>query len=89
MVCLSTLHLEMPMAMLFQVWDLIAAKLIKTFPTATGEITGVEYHPYEYMLAASCSDGGLYFWDLDTFAEVGSANVSTGAALAQTNDHFW
>lgn len=61
-----------------QIWDVSSGKILKTLALHNA-ILGLQYHPEEYMLAASCGDGTICFWDLESFAEVGtSIRLSAG-----------
>lgn len=48
-----------------QVWDLTAGKLLHEFQHEDS-ITGLEFHPSEFVLATSSADLTVKWWDLET-----------------------
>lgn len=56
-----------------QVWDLTAGKLLQDIKQHEHAISGLEYHPSEFMLATSSADRTVKFWDLETFELVDTA----------------
>ena len=37
-----------------------------------GAVTGIEFHPHEFILATSSADKTVKLWDLETFAPIES-----------------
>ena len=51
--------------MVQQVWDLMAGRLMHEFTEHTAAITGLEFHPSEFLLAAASADHTMALLDLD------------------------
>ena len=67
-----------------QVWDLTAGKLLHDFRHEDA-ITGVEYHPSEFILATSSADRTVKWWDLETSEMIDTAGPDmTGTTLTTT-----
>ena len=46
-------------------WDLTAGRLMHEFSAHVAEITGLEFHPCEFLLAAAAADGTVALLDID------------------------
>ena len=44
----------------------------------SGAVTDVAFHPNEFLLASSSTDGTVKFWDLESFQQVSSTVNSVG-----------
>jgi WD40 repeat protein len=55
-----------------KLWDLTAGKLMHDFASHEGDVTAVDYHPSEFLLATGSADRTVKFWDLETFELVAS-----------------
>ena len=95
-----------------RLWDLTAGRLLSSVPAAHsggggaagGGVSGLEFHPSEYLLATAGGDRCVRFWDLETgaFRPIEAAGpeatgvraiafVGAGALAAATQDgaKFW
>jgi katanin p80 WD40 repeat-containing subunit B1 len=59
-----------------------AGKLIFDINQHTHPITGLEFHPNEFLLGTSSMDRSIKFWDLDTFELVDTAGPDALPARA-------
>ena len=60
-----------------KLWDLTAGKLMHDFTAHEGDITSVDYHPSEFLLATGSTDRTVKFWDLETFDMIASTQPET------------
>lgn len=67
---------------LAQIWDLTAGKMITDINQHTHPITGLEFHPNEFLLGSSSMDRSIKFWDLETFDLVDTAGPDALPARA-------
>ena len=49
-------------------WDLTAGRLLQEFSAHTAAVTGLEFHPCEFLLAAAAADGTVALLDVDAAA---------------------
>ena len=59
-----------------QVWDLTAGKLLHSF-CHEDAITGLEFHPSEFVLATGSADRTVKWWDLETSELIDTAGPET------------
>ena len=57
-------------------WDLTAGKLLHDFCHEEA-ITGLEFHPSEFVLATSSADRTVKWWDLETSELIDTAGPET------------
>ena len=50
-----------------QVWDIGSGRLLRDLPGHTNRITGIEFHPFEFIMASSSADRTVRVWDLETW----------------------
>ena len=62
-------------------WDLTAGKLLHAFQHEDA-ITGLEFHPSEFVLATSSADRTVKWWDLETSELIDTAGPEV------TGQHF-
>lgn len=81
-------HLYDPDPSLSQVWDLTAGKLLHDFQHEDS-ITGLEFHPSEFVLATSSADRTVKWWDLQTSELIDTAGPEvTGQHQAEATSAF-
>lgn len=62
-----------------KLWDLTAGKQMEDFTRHCGEITCLDFHPSEFVLAVGSVDRTITFWDLDKFKLVSQTPADTKA----------
>jgi hypothetical protein len=55
-----------------QLWDIMSGRVVKDGWRHEGRITGMEFHPAEFLLATSGADKTVRVWDLETWEQVES-----------------
>ena len=69
-----------------RVWDLTAGKLLRSFAASSRSAqcyaTCLAFSPYEFVLAAACSDKSARLYDLERWAELGSTTPEVGTVRA-------
>ncbi|KAH8065320.1 hypothetical protein JL721_8276 [Aureococcus anophagefferens] len=71
---------------LVRLWDLTAGKLLRSFAanekSGTCRATRLEFSPFEFVLAAACSDRRARLFDLETWSELACTPPETANAKA-------
>jgi len=53
-----------------QLWELSTGRLLRDFKSHTNAITGLEFHPEEFLLTTASSDRTVATWDLETWEQI-------------------
>lgn len=52
-----------------RLWDVTAGKMLQRFTLHEGAVTGLHFHPSEYLLGSSSADRTVRLWDLETMSQ--------------------
>lgn len=55
---------------LIQVWDIASARVLRDDWRHEQRVTGIEFHPYEFIMATSSADRTVRVWDLELWEPV-------------------
>lgn len=56
-----------------QLWDFATGKLLAEFKGHAGHaVSGLQFHPHEFVLASSSADRTVRLWDLETWQPLGA-----------------
>ena len=69
-------------------WDLTAGKLLHEF-SHDDAITGLEFHPTEFVLATGSADRTAKWWDLETAELIDSASPETTGKPGSTCQAYY
>lgn len=58
-------------------YDIVAGKMLAELKGHSSSVTDVVFHPNEFLLASSSSDGTIKFWDLESFLQVSTTTYQS------------
>lgn len=58
-------------------YDIVAGKMLAELKGHSSSVTDVVFHPNEFLLASSSSDGTVKFWDLESFLQVSTTTYQS------------
>lgn len=65
---------------MIKIFDIIGGKQLCDFQHHSAPVVSLDFHPNEFLMACGSADGGISFWDLETFEMVSSAALEPNSS---------